>query len=149
MAGRLSVAVCPPQRAKLLRTRLRAILFSLFCTCVRPGDTRRASAEAAPRLLKILALQRLSFSIKQIPRLGRFPARRIPVRSLSAPLGYYFPKALNGAAGYQQLERGASDMGSNFCACTVFLQNEIYFSPQKTPVVHVDVEKRFLLGRVF
>ena len=74
MAGPLSNAACSPQLAQLLETRLRAILFSLFCTCVRPGDTRRASAEAAPRLLKILAQQRLSFSIKQIPRLGRLPA---------------------------------------------------------------------------
>ena len=32
-----------------LGTRLRAILFSFRCTCRRPGDTRRALAEAASR----------------------------------------------------------------------------------------------------
>ena len=55
-------------------------------------------------------------------------------------MGYYFPKVFNAAAGYQHLERGANEMGSNLCACTVFLQNEIYSSPQKTPFVHVGVE---------
>ena len=33
----------------VLGTRLRAILFSFRCTCRRPGDTRRALAEAASR----------------------------------------------------------------------------------------------------
>ena len=36
-------------------------------------------------------------------------------------------------------------MGSNFCACTVFLLNEIYFSPLKTPFVHEDVENAISL----
>ena len=72
MAGPLSNAACSPQLAQLRETRLRAILFSHLCTCVRPGDTRRASAEAASRLLKNLAQQRLSFSIKQIRGLAAF-----------------------------------------------------------------------------
>ena len=65
MAGPLSNAACSHLLAQLRETRLRAILFSHLCTCVRPGDTRRASAEAASRLLKILALQRLSFRLSR------------------------------------------------------------------------------------
>ena len=36
-------------------------------------------------------------------------------------------------------------MGSNICACTVFLQNKVYASPLKTPFVHDGVEKAISL----
>ena len=48
-----------------LGTRLRAILFSFRCTCRRPGDTRRALAEAASRFLKNFALLGFSFRISR------------------------------------------------------------------------------------
>ena len=76
---------------------------------------------------------------------GTCGASRDPAKSLSPPQRYYFPKAFNGAAGYQHLERGANEMGSNICACTVFLQNKVYASPLKTPFVHDGVEKAISL----
>ena len=48
-----------------LGTRLRAVLFSFYCTRRRPGDTRRGLAEAAARFLKIFALQGVSFRISR------------------------------------------------------------------------------------
>ena len=51
---------------------------------------------------------------------GTCGASRDPAKSLSPPQRSYFPKALNGAAGYQHLERGANEMVSNWCSPNIF-----------------------------
>ena len=51
---------------------------------------------------------------------GTCGASRDPAKSLSPPQHSYFPKALNGAAGYQHLERGANEMVSNWCSPNIF-----------------------------
>ena len=122
MAGPLSNAVCSPLLAKLLGTRLRAILFSCSCTCVRAGDTRRASAEAASRLLKILALLRLSFRISRF-RGSAAPWPANPGQVAFAAELFIFSK--KGAALYQHLKRVGNDMKSNICSVNSFSNDRV------------------------
>ena len=60
------------------------------------------------------------FSNQQIPRLCRTLAGESRTGRFRRRSVIYFPKAVNGAAGYQHLERGANDMVSNICSSNSF-----------------------------
>ena len=92
-----------------LRTRLRAILFSFYCTRRRPGDTRRGLAEVAARFLRKFALQGVSF------RISRFRGSAAPWPANPGQVAFaaeLFISSKRGSALYQHLKRVDNDMKS-------------------------------------
>ena len=105
-----------------LGTRLRAILFSFRCTCRRPGDTRRAIAEAASRFLKNFAQPGFSFRISRFRgSAAPWPANPGQV-AFAAELFIFLKK---GAALYQHLKRVGNDMKSNICSLNSFSNDRV------------------------
>ena len=105
-----------------LRTRLRAVLFSFYCTRRRPGDTRRGLAEDAARFLKIFALQGVSFRISRFRgSAAPWPANPGQV-AFAAELFSFFKK---GAALYQHLKRVGNDMKSNISSLNSFSTDQV------------------------
>ena len=131
MASWLSNAARPPSPAKLFGTRLRAILLSFSCTCVRPGDTRRALAEAASRFLKNFALQ--GFSV----RISRFRGSAAPWPANPGQVAFaaevlIAEKIKAGQRGIYTWRGGRTTWCRIFVLRTVFLLNEFYSSPRKS-----------------
>ena len=60
--------------------------------------------------------------------------------ALGAEELFHFQKALNGAAGYQHLERGANDMGSNWCSPNIFSTERVLRIADERAVEHEDVD---------
>ena len=122
-----------------LRTRLRAVLFSFFCTRRRPGDTRRGLAEAAARFLKIFVLQGVSF------RISRFCGSAAPWPANPGQVAFgaevfIAEKIKTGQRGINTWRGGLTTWCRIFVLRTAFLLNEFYSSPRKTPLVHDDVD---------
>ena len=71
MAGPLSNVVCSPLLAKLLGTRLRAILFSCFVYVRTSRGHPTRVCRGSVTFVEDFGAAAPFFSIKQIPRLGR------------------------------------------------------------------------------
>ena len=145
MASWLSNAASPPSPAKLSETRLCAILFILMYAIAsrrQPTQASRASVTFLEEFCPagLFLVERADSAAWPHRNRGTCGASRDPAKSLSPPQRYYFPKALNGAAGYQNLERGANDMGSNWCSPNIFSTERVLRLSDERAVEHEDVD---------
>ena len=109
----LSYAARPLQPAKLSGTRLRAILFHFSArVCVQGAPD--AHLRSRVTFFEDFPLLGLSFRTSRF-RGHAAPWPAIPGQvALGAEELFYFPKALNGAAGYQHLEREGERRGVEY-----------------------------------